>query len=376
MITDNISLITNAKKVVLLDPANVRKYMPLGLAKIATYVKSNGGEVVFQRKYTPCNEDLVCVTSLFTWYAKKVHEAIDQVVNANIFFNPKLKILVGGTYVTLMPKHLAELYPQVYIYTGCSRILDECAPDYTLDYNLEKKWDDISYIYTSRGCPNHCQYCSAWKIEPEQYIIKNWRNHIHPDRTQVMINDNNLSSQSMDHIKSIFDYMIEHKKKVNLKNGFDCKYITDEMASILGKQKFAPRGMRLSFDRIEEDGIFQEAVRKLITAGVSRHNIMVYVLYNFNERVSEAIYRANECIKLGVAPWPQEYTTMNKLDIHDKYLGKHWTVNLRAAFKLFHLFGGYYKKMSFLDWCLNEGKNNNTYHFTDEEIRKVKGKDI
>jgi len=376
MIAKDLTLIDGAKKIVLLDPANVRKYMPLGLAKISTYVKARGGEVVFQKKYVPCGEDLVCITSLFTWYAHKVHAAIDQVLSANTLFNPDLKILVGGTYATLMPKHLEKLYPQVHIFKGCSRILDECAPDYTLDFNLEDKWNDISYIYTSRGCPNKCQYCSAWRIEPEQYIIEHWREHIHPNRSQVMINDNNLSSQSIDHIRSIFDYVRETGKKINLKNGFDCKYITDELAGMLGKMKFASRGMRLSFDRIEEDGVFQGAVQKLLKAGVSRHNIMVYVLFNFNERVSEAVYRANECVKLGIAPWPQEYTTMNKLDIHDKYLGKHWTPNLRAAFKLFYLFAGYYHNMTFLEWCMSPGKNNNIYNFTEDEIGRVKGEDI
>jgi hypothetical protein len=44
MIINDLSLIDYAKKVVLLEPVNIRKYIPLGLAKIATYVKGRGGQ--------------------------------------------------------------------------------------------------------------------------------------------------------------------------------------------------------------------------------------------------------------------------------------------------------------------------------------------
>ena len=43
-----IEQIKNAKKVVLLEPPYKRKYIPLGLSKIATMVKNNGGKVDHQ----------------------------------------------------------------------------------------------------------------------------------------------------------------------------------------------------------------------------------------------------------------------------------------------------------------------------------------
>jgi hypothetical protein len=59
--------------------------------------------------------------------------------------------------------------------------------------------------------------------------------------------------------------------------------------------------------------------------------------------------------------------------VHEKYLGKFWSENLREAFKFFYLFGGYYRKMKFVDWCKNEGKNNNHWHFTKKEIKSIGG---
>ena len=71
------------------------------------------------------------------------------------------KIMVGGVYVALMPDRAEKLNPEVLYFKGCSKILDEVQPDYSIDYLTDKKFDNISYIYTSRGCVNRCPYCSA-----------------------------------------------------------------------------------------------------------------------------------------------------------------------------------------------------------------------
>jgi len=53
-----------------------------------------------------------------------------------------------------------------------------------------------------------------------------------------MISDNILSAQPSAHIKEVCNFMIEHKKRVVFDNGFDCKHITPELASLLGRLKY------------------------------------------------------------------------------------------------------------------------------------------
>jgi hypothetical protein len=355
VILDELNLLEKlkAKSVFLLEPDYRRKYPPLGLAKIASYILSQGGNVRYGRTYSgePC--DLVCVTSLFTYDSAAVLGAIGQVR----FFGDR-PIIVGGIYASLMPKHILRHY-DVDIFRGYSRTLDQCVPA-DLDWGVESPWNQYSYVFTSRGCPNQCPYCAVWRIEPDRWINPVWKDHITKD--YVMISDNNLSA--CDHIYQVLDYLGDTEKRVIIDNGFDCKYINVDMARRLARLKFERQGMRIAFDRIQEDGIFQKAIETLISAGVSKYNITAYVLFNFTDTPREADYRARECHKLGIRPYPQMYTPLHQTDREHPFVGKHWTLNLAKAFRFYWLFGGIYRHMTFDEFIHNPMREQSLGHFT------------
>jgi len=100
--------------------------------------------------------------------------------------------------------------------------------------------------------------------------------------------------------------------------------------------------MRVAFDRIEEDGILQDAVKLLIKYGVNPSSILSFVLFNFNDTPQEANYRMIECLKLGIRPYPQQYTPLNCTSRDNVFIGKYWTLNLVRAFRFFWLMAGCY----------------------------------
>jgi len=355
-----IEIIKNSKKVILLEPNYKRKYIPLGLAKISTLVKQNGGTTIYQRKYSPQGEDLVCITSLFTYDSQLVIDAI-----TDVYSHGNTNIILGGVFASLMPNHIQEKFPNIHIFRGCSDELDACVPDYSIDYGLKDDWNKFSFLFTTRGCPNKCSYCSVWKIEPDMCINTNWRDHILADKPYVMISDNNLSAQPIEHIEQVCNYIVENKKRVVFDNGFDCKHITDEIAELLSKPKYYKTGLRLAFDRIEEDGIFQDAIRTLLRHGVRKSWLMSYCLFNFTDTPQEANYRMRECVKLGVRPYPQQYTPLNKLNRDNPYIGKHWSKQLLKSFRFFWLMAGYYGKYEFEDWVKNKAPEN--YKLANED---------
>ena len=186
-----------------------------------------------------------------------------------------------------------------------------------------------------------------------------------------MISDNNLSAQPIKHFKEICNFLIKNSKRVVFDNGFDCKQITKESAELLGKLKYVKTGCRLAFDRIEEDGVFQKAIELLIDSGVPKSNLMAFVLFNFTDTPKEAIYRAEECVRLGIRPYPQKYTPLNSKSRKEPYIGKYWTKNLARAFRYFFLMAGYYTKYNFVDWIKEGAKNGNKLKLEKKDLEAL-----
>ena len=331
-VIDNLK---KAKKVILLEPKYRHPYLALGLAKISQFVKKNGGEAIYQNDYVPQSEDLICVTSLFTYDSNKVLEALYDIY----FVNKNPNVLVGGIYASLMPFNIEKQYPNVKIFRGYSKVLDMVIPDYSLNNYLIPPWNDFSYIFTTRGCKNACSYCAVPKLEKEHWINPKWKTHLNKTKQYVMVYDNNLTMQPKEHIKDVFDFFHEEDKKLLFDNGLDCKYIDQDIAKILKQAKYYRSGLRLAFDRIEDDGIFQSAIEQLLSIGIGKSNFLIYVLFNFTDTPQEAYYRMKECVRLGVRPYPQQYIPLNKTSRQPIYVGKYWTEKLVRVFRYFFFNG-------------------------------------
>lgn len=362
-----LSMLKNSKKVVLLEPNYRRKYVPLGLAKIASYVKANGGEVVFQRSYRPCKEDTVCVTTLFTYESEKVFQELSHITTANFFSGNNPKVVVGGVFASLMPDVIQNRFPKVDIFVGYSKTLDQVKPDYSIDWGIDEKWQKFSFAFTSRGCPNRCAYCAVHRIEQEIWINPNWKNIVDTTKPHVMLSDNNLSAQPIDHIKEVCQFLKENKLKVVFDNGFDCKHVTPEIAQLFATVPFMECGLRLAFDRIQENGIFQQAVTRLLDAGVPKSKMMAYVLFNFNDTPKEATFRMEENVRLGIRPYPQQYTPLNTLNRDTPHIGKYWNKKSLKTFRYFWLMRGLHTKQKFATW-VSKPETVKKFSLTDDDF--------
>lgn len=358
-----LDVLLSAKNVLLIEPDYYRKYVPLGLAKVSALVKQNGGETTFARGYVPGRWDAVAVTSLFTYDSGNVVDAVNQVREND----PGVPIVIGGVYATLMAANL-ENRTGVKPYIGWSKELDMVVPDYTLDWQTQDDWGDFAYIFTTRGCPNSCAYCTVPRIEPEYWINPNWRDILtatnHPN---VMIQDNNIAAAPREHLIGVLRYLVGSGRGVYFDGGFDCKYVTPEMARYVARMKIWKHGVRLAFDRIEDESVFQEAASTLIRGGVSCNHILAYVLFNFTDTPQEANYRATEIMRLGIRPYPQRYTPLTYTTRERKFVGKHWTERLIKAWRYFWLMQGHYRTKTFEQWMRTEVDDTHPIEALQEE---------
>lgn len=337
---DMLSMLLGAKRVLLLEPT-VGTYLPLGLAKIATFVRKNGGQVEYGK--SSGDYDLVAVSTLFTYDAETYRKAIAEV--GSLTDTP---IIVGGICASLSPRLLEPLgtgffrVDNMLLFQGFSPVLDQCVPDYSIDWGKRDGWEKYSYSFTTRGCPNHCGYCAVPKLEKtggSVLITPNWRDHIVADRRTCVVMDNNITAAPGNHMEDVVNLLVDREKTVIFENGIDCKHVTPAVAKLLGKVNWAGNGLRIAFDRIEEDGVFQKAVQTLLDHGVGRRKIMSYVLFNFNDTPKDAEYRLLECAKLGVQPYPQRFSPLGQETKGNVYVGKHWTKRLGIAFQHFGIMG-------------------------------------
>ena len=128
--------------------------------------------------FTSPRVDIVCVTTLFTFYWKLTIETINF---AKQLCKPGGRVFVGGIMASLFPNEIREetgIAPFVGqlshagdIDEGNDLIIDELPLDYSIldeiDYVYPAK--DSYYAYMTRGCVNKCSFCAVPKLEP-QYV--------------------------------------------------------------------------------------------------------------------------------------------------------------------------------------------------------------
>ena len=144
-----LKMLDKAKTVLLVEPNYPRKHAPIGLAKIKTYLESQGKEVDYAREILPKKYDLIGITTLFTYYSKHVF----KILKYKGLFNSDTPILIGGVMASIMPEKFKD-FENVFIFPGYSRVLDSCQPHKSYIDMMDEPFNDFSYINTSRGCIN------------------------------------------------------------------------------------------------------------------------------------------------------------------------------------------------------------------------------
>jgi len=344
--------------ILLVEPDYILKYHNLGLLKLATkykklrynvhYVKGIENKLFFK-------PDTICISTMFTYYSKQTFECIEY-YKRNY---PEANIIVGGIFASLMPELIKEKTGVNDVRVGCFEELDCLPGDKDTMKEMEtftpylKKWNDFSFLFTTRGCPNKCSFCAVKTLEPETKIISNWRELIDYNKNNIMLFDNNLTALPFSHFKDVCEHLIKIKKIIFFHNGFDVRLMNEEHMKLLCKIKWYPGGLRVAFDNMSQDGHFQKKVSRLIELGIPKSAFLVFTLFNFKDTVEEAMYRCNESKKLGIRPYPCWYRELNSLDKKITSIGEHWNIDLIRKFHSYWYLAGNYKYKTFEEF-LNE----------------------
>jgi hypothetical protein len=161
-------------------------------------------------------------------------------------------------------------------------------------------------VITSRGCPNHCWFCSVWKREPELIEL--------PITKGYNILDDNLLACSEKHIRGVFSMLKDQKERAQFTGGFEAKILKDWHINLLSELK--PKQMFFAYDTPDDKDPLYVASLKLREAGFNRQAMRCYCLIGYpKDTMSEAENRLRFCLKCGFFPmamlWRDNNNTVN-----------------------------------------------------------------
>ena len=334
---------------------NHKNFLPIGLLKIAAYLRSNGVEIkitrghsdnglLSQKEIIDFKPDEVWVTSLFTYWSKYVKDTVEYF---RCLF-PDAKIIVGGIYASLMPKHCKA-------YTGCDEVCEgvmEEAEKYQPAYYLLKSINsnniDYQIIHASRGCKRKCTFCGVWKIE-EQFIPKKT---IKQEITtkKIVFYDNNLLFNPF--IEGILDELIDLKQTQKIlwcesQSGFDGRVLLEKphLANKIREAGF--RYPRIAWDwKYDQSNSVRDQIDLFTGAGYKTSDISIFMVYNWDIPFEEMEKKRRKCWewKVQIAdcryrPLDQTYDNYNPYKTEqtsDDYYIHHiggWTDSLIREFR-------------------------------------------
>ena len=349
------------KAILLIEPdfpiphksKNHKNFLPIGLLKIATYLKEKGNSIKLYRGIPNTIEEFtvikkfspreVWITSLFTYWAKYVRDAVQYYKSAF----PKSKVIVGGIYASIFTIN------EVKDYTGCDEVFqgvipeaEKCSPAYDLIENSNPNLIDYQIIHASRGCYRKCSFCGTWKIEPDFLPEKSIMNKI--KYKKIVFYDNNFFMNP--YIENILEELIELKNDKKLiwcesQSGFDGRILLEKpyLAKMIKKAGFRYPRIAWDWNYVEHPDI-KKQIDILVDAGYHSKEIYIFILYNWDIPFEEIEMKRIKCWNWKVQISDCRYRPLYQLfDNYDSrkinqtskyyYIHKNWTDSLIKKFR-------------------------------------------
>jgi hypothetical protein len=166
------------------------------------------------------------------------------------------------------------------------------------------------YVFTSRGCPRRCWFCSVWKRDPVPRllpVIDGWN-----------ILDDNLLACPREHVEQVFAMLRRQKRRVEFTGGLEALSLEDHHVDLLASLSPRPN-MFWAYDPGDAFATLEYAARRLFAAGFTAdsHRMRVYVLIGYpKDSFAEAERRLTEMRSIGFTPmamlWRPETASQEK----------------------------------------------------------------
>ncbi len=155
-------------------------------------------------------------------------------------------------------------------------------------------------VITSRGCPNSCWFCRAWKIEGHD--VRELTVH---DGYNIL--DNNLMACSKEHRWNVYRMLARQEQKPRFTGGIEAARFTEFDAEMIAGLK--PKTLWFAYDTPGDYFPLVEAADKLSKVGLLRNRVSgCYVLCGYpKDTIAKADERLTATARLGFLPQAMLY---------------------------------------------------------------------
>lgn len=158
------------------------------------------------------------------------------------------------------------------------------------------------YTVTSRGCPERCWFCQAWKRDGDSTRELDVR-----DGWNVL--DDNLLACSRLHFVEVIEMLREQDRRAEFTGGLHAARLTEWHVGMLASLHPRP-AIFLAYDEERDLAPFRAACAALLEAGwtTASHRLRCYVLAGFpKDTLAAAERRCRQVIEAGATPMAMVY---------------------------------------------------------------------
>lgn len=170
------------------------------------------------------------------------------------------------------------------------------------------------YVFTSRGCPRRCWFCSVWKRDPTPRLL--------PISDGWNVLDDNLLACPREHVTAVFRMLQRVSKatgkRVEFTGGLEALALEDYQVGLLADLRPRPNCF-FAYDPGDARETLASAAKRLLDAGFTRqsHRLRAYCLIGYpkdTHTLAEA--RLRDLVTMGFTPhamlWRPETPSQEK----------------------------------------------------------------
>lgn len=312
-------------RIGLIDVDGGKNFPNIALMKISAWHKTQGDDVSW---YEPFDQwyDIVYLSKVFSFTPD-----YDQVIRAS-------EVRRGGSGYCFTYENGREVFhPEIDIHLPAE--IEHIYPDYSLYPHLTQ---DTAYGFLTRGCPRGCEFCIVAKKEGRcSYKVADLSEFWDGQKNIVLCDPNILACKDW---KDLLTQLVNSQAKIDFNQGLDIRLMTKEKADLLSQMKLGE--IHFAWDKYEDKDMILPKFRlfadhALIKRKQAGHQVVVYVLVNFNTTLEQDLERIYTLRDMGYWAYVMIYDKEHCDPVYKKL--SRW-VNMRSTFAQVERFEDYTRK--------------------------------